>query len=186
MLQTILENVVESYRAPRNAARRIATMVRRPEEVALLFGLSFCVSALLLILTQFLFGTDGDAGGLSFVFTNFLIGAASFTILSGLVFWVGRLFGGQGGLMEVAAVIAWHSLVTSIFTPFIAGAAAPGETPGPAFLIQVGLVGLTLWLLVNFITEVHRFQSAWRVAGVMLAGMFMAGLILPILLAGLI
>lgn len=186
MLQSLLEAAVESYRAPRRAARRIIDTVDRPEAVALMFGVSFCVSAMLMLLTQSAFGADGANGGLGFVFLNLVFSAFGFGMLVGLVYGVGRLFGGEGELIEVAAVIAWHSLVTVFFTPFVASAGTLDGASGPAFLIQLVCVGVAIWLLVNFIAEVHGFPNAWRVAGVMFVGMFLAGLILPFLFAGLI
>lgn len=187
MLQIVLENVADSFRAPRRAARRVIDTVKRPEEVAMMFGLSFCISTILMLLTHLIFGIGGGTGSLGFVLTNLMVSAFAFGMLTVFVYMVGRLFGGEAEILEVAAVIAWHSLVTAVFTPLIAGAVNPADAqPGPGFLIQFALVGVVLWLLVNFIAEAHRFQNAWRVAGVMFVGIFLAGLILPFLLSGLI
>ncbi|MEM7525941.1 MAG: YIP1 family protein [Pseudomonadota bacterium] len=187
MLRTVLETAAESFRAPREAARRIAEVFTTLEGVGVLFGLAYCLNAILLTAAQLAFGREGAGGTLSFVVLNLVISGAAFVILTGLVYGCGRLFGGTARLIEVAAVVAWHSLVTVPFTPFIAGGFDPASgEPGPGFLLQLALIGVALWLLVNFVAEVHGFTNAWRVAGVMFAGLFMAGMILPILFAGFI
>lgn len=181
MLNTLLENAVLSFRAPRKGARAIIDMVSGWDGVALIFGLAFTLTAILTLLgVSIADRSEATGDGMQFVVTNLIFSLVAFAFSTGLIFGIGKLFGGKGELLEVATIMAWHSLITVAFTPFIS-LEATMEGAGPAAIFQFILMGVALWLLVNFITEAHRFESAWRVGAVMMGGVFVAGLLLPII-----
>lgn len=186
MLQFLISQVVHSFKAPRAAARQIIERVNGPEEVTIVFVLAFCLQAFIMVLLALISG-DFEGGAISSVLGSLLVNIVTFVLLVGIVFGVGRLFGGQGTLLEVAAVIAWHSLITVIFAPFMTPVASAETTGGASFHPIVFIIMVVVfWLLVNFITEVHRFESVWQVTGVTLGVLMAIGLVLSILIFGAI
>ncbi|WP_340110499.1 YIP1 family protein [Pikeienuella sp. HZG-20] len=186
MLEFLIDAVMQSYRAPRKAVRRVLDVVDGYEGVALLFGLAFSVNTFLVILVSLLAGRGGV--GVSFVFSDLLFSVVAYSIAVALIYRVGRALGGKGSLREIATVVAWHSLVTVIFSPLVAVATLPNLSSGAAAglaLAQLAMVGVVLWLLANFIAEAHRFKSVLRVAGGLFGGVFLIGFVLSLLLPGL-
>ena len=113
--------------------------------------------------------------------SNLIFSAVAFAFVCGVVFGVGRLFGGAGSLLNVAAAMAWHSLITVVFTPFLSLTALTGEGGGAALPIFIML--FIAWLLVNFAAEAHQFKSVWKVAAVMVGLLFVPAFLMT--LAGL-
>ena len=186
MFGTLIEDVIASYRAPRPTVRRVIDRLDGWREVAMLFGLAFCLSSGIAVLISLLSGEGG--AGLGFLVTNLVFSAAAYALAVVLIHRVGRLFGGKGEMIEVAAAVAWHSLATVIFAPLVAAASAPGlgGAAGILAIAQLAMVAVVIWLLANFVAEAHGFRSVARVAGGLFAGVFMLGLILSILLPNII
>ena len=183
MLKTLIDTALLSLRAPRSGARAIMDMIDGYEGVAVLFGIAFSLTAILTLIGFSIAPQSVDGGSaLEFVFLNLFVSIAAFAFTTGAVYVVGKMFGGAGSFLDVATVMAWHSLITVVFSPFLSPEALMSEGAGAG--LQLALIGVAFWLLVNFIAEAHRFQSAWRVAGVMLGGVFVAGVVLPLLLIG--
>ena len=88
--------------------------------------------------------------------------------------------------MQVAAVVAWHSLVTAPISLFVNPLAmmSPDANPGAGAFIGMALMAFSVWLFVNFVAEVHRFASAWRVAGVMFGALILVAFILTSFVGG--
>ncbi|MEL7463663.1 MAG: YIP1 family protein [Pseudomonadota bacterium] len=189
MFAEIWAKAVDTYRSPRKGARMAIDEFDTFERIALIFGLSFCINAVMLVLRSIALGEDvsGDGGIVFFVVGNLFASAFAFAIMVLLAYAIGRfLFGGKGEPWEVAAALAWHSLVTAPFALVMNPFALMSEDVGGSAILSMILVGVTLWLLVNFIAEAHRFSSAWKVAGVIFGALFLLGALLPILLAGAI
>lgn len=99
---------------------------------------------------------------------------------SGLIYRVGRAFGGQGSLADALLIVVWLQLlmlgvqvlqlVAFIVMPPLGG--------------LIGLVGfgLFLWLSTNFIAELHGFRSLAKV----FAGMFLTAFAMAMLAAMLL
>ena len=187
MFGTLIEDVIASYRAPRPTVRRVIDRMHGWREVAMLFGLAFCLSTGVAVLMA-LAGGEG-AVGLGFVLSNLVFSAAAYLFAVLLIHRLGRAFGGQGALIEIAAAVAWHSLVTVIFAPLVAAATLAGGEGGASGVLaiaQLGMIIVVIWLLANFVAEAHGFLSAARVAGGLVAGAILLGLILSLLFSGLI
>lgn len=188
MLGTLIEDVIASYRSPRPTVRRVIDRMTGWREVAMLFGLAFCLSTGVAVLFSLL--TAGEGAGLGFVISNLVFSAVAYLIAVALIHRVGLLFGGRGSAMEVAAAVAWHSLVTVIFAPLVAGGATfagpEGGAIGILILAQFVIVVIAIWLLANFVAEAHGLRSALRVALGLVAGFILVGLVLSVLFAGLI
>lgn len=194
MLLPLIERVAETYRAPRPAMRRVLNGVTGFRDVGLLFALSYCLNSAVIILVSLFASSPAEdgadrPGAVAFVLTNLVFTAAAFALVTALVWRVGRALGGQGSLLDIAAAVAWHSLVTVIFAPVIAAAMVsdPGSSvAGILVMAQLAMVIVVMWLLANFVAEAHRFASAWRVAGVLFAGMFFIAFALSIAVSGFI
>lgn len=183
MIQELLKSVVDSFVAPRAAARRVIDNVTDFQGVAVIFGLSFTLSAIVLLLkTSF----DADAaaeidragGAITAVVSTLIYSGVAFAFVCGVVYGVGRLFGGVGSVLNVAAVIAWHSLITVVFSPFLSIASLTSES-GSA-LVPMFIMLFVAWLLVNFTAEAHGFKSVWKVAAAMFGLLFIPAFLMTL------
>ena len=181
MLQELVKSVIDSFVAPRAAARRVLDTVQDFQGVAVIFGLSFTLSAIILIVKA-LFDAEAATdleragGAISAVVSLLIYSAIAFTFVSGIVYGVGRLFGGVGTFLNVAAIMAWHSLITVVFSPFLSVTALTSESG--AALIPVFIMLFVVWLLINFAAEAHQFKSVWKVAAVMVGMMLIPALLM--------
>ncbi len=123
-------------------------------------------------------------GALIFHVTSVIQSIAILFILAGLVFGLGRISGGTGTLHQSQALIGWHGLVASLMAPttivFIEEVkkAMPSgdetqidpasiEISGGTMFIGLATAGISLWLLANYVAELHGFKNVWGVIGVM-------------------
>lgn len=191
MLRFLAHATLLSFRAPRHGVRLILDNVQGAQGAAILFGLAL-VALCLMISLEWLFVGPPDMSRLpegtplpnmaQAVQGAALMSVIAFAVLTLFVFGVGRLFGGQGELTDVAVALAWHSLITAVFAPFVSVSQMMAEG-GPAFW-RIGLMLFTSWMLICFIAEAHRFASAWRVGGVMAGVMFALSVFSLFLLRG--
>jgi hypothetical protein len=70
---------------------------------------------------------------------------------------LGRARGGQGGMDDSVALVAWLQFVMLVLQ--VATLAAQVLVPPLAGLLGLVEVGLFFWLLVNFVAELHGFRS---------------------------
>lgn len=94
--------------------------------------------------------------------------ACGIVVLINVLHWTGRLFGGTGGLHDMAAVFLWLQffLVTAgVLTLGLALVMLP-------LAALLGLIAnvLGLWILIAFVDEVHGFNSPLKSLGVLIAG----------------
>jgi len=97
------------------------------------------------------------------------------------IFWIGRRFGGTGGLDQALLTVIWLHFVLLILQLAILtlGLFAPALALLLTFLSFV----MTFWILSHFVAEMHGFRSAGSVfAGIMLVLLVMA-VVLSMLLA---
>ncbi len=101
-----------------------------------------------------------------------------------LVFGVGRQMGGKGDLAATLAVTSWLEVI------LIAVQAVQLVVMMIAPLLGdvIGLFGLVLflWLLAQFVAELHGFASAWKVLGGVFATVFVLALAVTVLSALLV
>lgn len=100
-----------------------------------------------------------------------------------LVQTVGRWFGGKGSLASTVVLMSWLEII--LIALQLVQTAAMVLLPPLAEVI--GLFGfvLFLWLLVQFVAELHGFESAWKVLGAILVTVFAVSLALAVFLVGL-
>ena len=198
IVTALLANLAEAYLQPRYSAKRILTLVQDWRTTVLLFLLALAAQTLLALLTTATLGfgqlpaTAGEdirPGSSSPLQMAVLI-----AVMVGAAYGFGRLFGGHGSLRAVVAVLGWYGLITAILVPVEivwfhqlrvqSGAMMVGEmtgggppAPGGSLLLVfgVGLELFALWILANFIAEVHGFRSAALVLLGILGTVFLFG-----------
>lgn len=130
-------------------------------------------------------GLFGQLGLASLAFVNYVLVAM-------LAYFIGRAFGGTGKPSDVAAAVAWHSVLSAALTPVQAmifrpqlpldGAAGVG--PGGGSILMLGFyIGYNLWLLGSCIAEAHGFRSTGRVVAATVAVAISIGMALTLLFA---
>lgn len=97
-----------------------------------------------------------------------------------LVHGIGRRFGGKGNLAETLAVISWLEAILVV----VQAVQLLAMIALPALADVLGWFGfvLFLWLLAQFVAELHGFASAWKT----LAGILAIGIALSLTLAFLL
>jgi hypothetical protein len=97
-----------------------------------------------------------------------------------LIYRVGKAFGGQGSLADALLVVVWLQLL--MLGVQLAQLLALILLPPLAGLIGLaGFIGF-LWLIVNFIAELHGFRSLGLVFAGMIATFIAAAFVLALLL----
>jgi hypothetical protein len=88
------------------------------------------------------------------------------TIAIFLIHWVGQAAGGQGSFEAAILAVAWIELLMSALR--IAQAVIWLASPGLAALVGVLMMVAFLWLLTQFVTELHGFASPlWVLLGIL-------------------
>jgi len=196
MIADIVRSIVQGYLEPRRSVRAIVSTGDGLPTALLMVVLGYLIAAILVLVTP---GVErmAEAGIVTIHVYSLIKQIAFFFILSGLVYFFGRVSGGTATRSEVRMAIGWHMLVTSILTPAMARLETamrfttgpdgqlimPDEMPGgditmPAF----AAVAIWFWLLALYIAEVHRFRNTIGVLGVVVgiplgAGFFILGLL---------
>jgi hypothetical protein len=103
---------------------------------------------------------------------------------AGMIDLIGRRFGGRGTLAGAVALIAWTEFILSLMQ--VAQLVALLVMPPLAEVI--GIMGLVvfLWLLSQFVTELHGFSSVWKVLGVILATGFLVSFAVAMVLVSVL
>lgn len=107
--------------------------------------------------------------------------AAGIVVLINVLHWTGRLFGGTGGLHDMAAVFLWLQF-------FLVAAGALTLVLALLVLPLAALVGLIanvlgLWILIAFVDEVHGFNNPLKSLGVLIAAVVLMVFGLTVLVA---
>lgn len=194
MIQETVARMVEGITAPRASTRRILDMGAGIETAVALVVAGYAIQAFVGVLFfEMLFPpppSEEPAERLpALMFHTFSI-VFQFLVLGfivGAVTWIGRMFGGSGGVMDAVMGVAWYFLITSLLSPIFSYGFATivaGEETGLSVLLLFVATGIALWVFANVVAELHRFESAWAVLGTMLALMIAASLIVTALSPG--
>lgn len=170
--------VRQTLQDPRGAARRLIALDLEPALVWAAFGAVVAVSAVLGWLS--IAATPVATGGVvpAAQITPLSIAgvqAGSLLTLAVLATLGGRLFGGQGNFLQALTLAAWLEfllillqivqLVVMVIFPFSS--------------MLIGILGMVafLWLLTNFVAELHGFASLGKTFLGVVAGFFVAGIV---------
>lgn len=179
-LQSILLAMRATVRQPREGAKAILAL-NLPLSVGLMaLALMLIVSSMLSAIAAGLFMTDATEG-LAAMLTNplqmVLTQSVVLAITVMLVIAIGQRFGGRGSLAEAVVLMAWLEAILNVLQAvqlvllFLS----------PTLADMVGFLSilLFLWLLANFVAELHGFQSAAKV----LLMIFAVGFVLSFVMA---
>jgi hypothetical protein len=98
----------------------------------------------------------------------------------GLIYRVGRAFGGTGSLPDALLIVVWLQMLTLALQ--VLQLVATIIAPPLAGIIGLGGLVLFLWLMTSFISELHGFKSRGLVFLGMVLTAIAAGLVLGIVL----
>jgi hypothetical protein len=100
------------------------------------------------------------------------------------IFWVGRWRGGTGSFADALILMVWLQFILLILQ--VIQIAVQIILPPLTDLIGFVSIGLFLWLISNFIAELHGFRSVLMTFLGVLATLFVAGFVLSFALLALI
>jgi hypothetical protein len=150
-----------TFAKPRQAAQVVMrlpmTLQDRWAVVALMAVFSaFLMQAMAALLPPAL-GPNGEA--LQPVGPFFWAGmvAVGMVMTASLAFAVGRWRGGKGELADAVILIAWLQFIQLLLV--VLQLVLVVTVPVLAPVVEIGAVLLFLWLLVNFVAEMHGFRS---------------------------
>lgn len=105
-------------------------------------------------------------------------------VASALIHVQGRWAGGTGRFVDALVLVVWLQVILSLIqaVQIVVGLVLPAL----ADLIGVATLGLFVWLLTNFIAELHGFRSLVLVFVGILGTVLLLSLILSVVAAGLL
>ena len=183
MIGDFFKAIMDGFLDSRRSVRRVMDGGWGMDAALAMLALSYLVSAA----AQVLFAGPeliGEASTISRHIGGVLQTVIGFFLLCWLVHWLGRASGGVGDFRETTLAIAWHALVTSFLSPVMvlsvsavlsAEARSTGPEPeisGYALLGLLATSGLWLWLLANYVSELHGFRNVLGVLAVLIGMIF--------------
>jgi Yip1 domain len=176
-LAALLELARYTVQDPRAAARYLLAL-QLPENARWLIFLLVATASAILMHVGFSLLPPEDQAYLANAMSSPLRSAATqavFLLVTVVgIYGVGRWRGGIGSFSDTLLLVSWLQVVLLCLqvVQILALIILP---PVAEILGVVGLV-LSLWLLTQFIVELHGFSSAWRVFMAMIAVLFSAAM----------
>lgn len=157
--------VRETLAEPRATARRLVNAnlpsTTRWEALALVVVLSVLMGQVTMLLMAEPSGVMPGMGG-GPLWAGVLQGGV-LLVVAGAVDRVGRLMGGIGNFPDALLLVTWLQAIMVLVQ--VAQIVALLLLPALAALIGLAAMALFLWLLTNFVAELHGFESLGRVFG---------------------
>jgi hypothetical protein len=186
-LSTLLQLARFTVQSPREGARMVmrADLPMPARWVAL--ALMAVVSSLMAHLSMRLMPMESQAqmgGMMASPIQTAILQAALMLVSVHAVYHIGRWRGGQGSFADALILMGWLQFlllilqVVQIVTQII--------LPPLSNLIGFVSIGIFLWLISNFIAELHGFSSVFKTMLAVLATLFAAGFILSLLLLAVV
>jgi hypothetical protein len=110
-----------------------------------------------------------------------VVQVASMFVGAAVITGAGRWFGGHGTLPQAVILLAWAEFIVLMVQ--VAQVLALFILPPLTLVLAIAGIGLTLWLIVNFIAELHGFTSLIKVFFAMIAVSFALIMVLATILA---
>jgi hypothetical protein len=98
-----------------------------------------------------------------------------------LIFRVGRMQGGRGNLNDALLIVVWLQVLMLALQ--VVQLLAIAIFPPVASIIGIASVVLFLWLLTNFIAELHGFSSFWAVLGAIIVTCFAVAFVVVVVIS---
>lgn len=188
MIASFVQNVLGAYTAPRASARWMLERQPSMQDCLLMVVLAFALQSLFSVLIAQLPEAAGGPGpgdaGLGMRLTELLLQLVLYAVLTAGAYAIGRRFGGEARPDQIAAVVAWHYLVTAFLAPLnLLGARSMGPEGevSALFLLIPFSVGLSIWVFANFVAEAHGFRKLGGVIAVSVAGFIALGIFTMVL-----
>ena len=186
-INSIFSEMRATVQDPRGGARRVMAANLSMNEAALALLIVAILTAILsAFVGQMASGVDTEAmplAALSPVQWAVMQIAAMF-VGAALIAGVGRSFGGHGTLAQSIALLAWAEFIVLMVQ--VAQVLSMFILPPVAVILAVIGIALTLWLIVNFVAEVHGFESLIKVFFALVGVSFMLIVIMATILAVLV
>jgi hypothetical protein len=186
-INTIFSEMRATVQDPRSGARRVMAANLSMNEAALALLIVAILTAIIsAFVGQMAQGIDTAAmpmAALSPVQWAVMQIAAMF-VGAALIAAVGRFFGGQGTLAQSIALLAWAEFIVLMVQ--IAQVLSMFILPPVAVILAVIGIALTLWLIVNFVAELHGFDSLFKVFFALVGVSFLLVVILATIMAVLV
>lgn len=172
---------------PRAGARSILSLGLTTGQAMVALVLMAVLSTLLTAISFLLVPLPPEAQG-QMLFANPLelavMQAVVLSLGALLIDLVGRRFGGRGNLAGAVALIAWTEFILSLMQ--VAQIVALLVMPPLAEVIGFMGLGVFLWLLTQFVTELHGFSNPWKVFGGLMATVLLVSFAVALVLVGVV
>jgi hypothetical protein len=179
----ILDHLRFTLQNPREGVRQVIALDLPINARWTALALMAVVSAIMTHLSFGLLTPDQRAmagGMIASPFRTAIVQGLVMLVLVAATFWVGRARGGRGSFADALVAMAWLQFILLCLqaVQLVAQVLLPplGE------LIGVAGLAIFLWLLTNFVAELHGFGSRLAVFGGIVATAFVLGFLLSILL----
>jgi hypothetical protein len=176
--------LVLSLKAPEAAARFLIGLNLPRNILWQLFVLVTILSVLIVVVTQ---GpapepVQGEPAipAISPMAYTVILGAALVLFAAALQF-AGQILGGAGTFEAAMIIVIWTEAVSTVLR--ILQATILLVIPGSAGLLTILGVGLMIWVLVNFVNALHRFDHLGKALLTIVIATFGIGLALSLVLA---
>lgn len=194
-LKTLLMAARDTVQFPRQGARAVIDMGLPATIGWMALGLMAVVSAALAALMFAAFPTvPVDASPQILAMEQILANPLQLAVAQGiiliigalLIYRIGRIFGGAGQLADTVVLLAWLEFILLMLQILQTAA----MVVSPPMSQAIGLLGFVifLWLLSNFVAELHGFSSVLTtfmgIVGSIIAVSFAAAVVLALVLGG--
>ena len=182
-LASLIAETQLTLRDPRNAARRMMALNLPMAARWLALGIMSIGSAMLTHVSLALIPLGDRDPVIDFMsnpITTALLQGVTLVVLVGVVFWVGRLRGGKGSFADALVVMTWLQFVMLCLQ--LVQLLVLLALPPVAGLVNLAAFALFLWLLTNFVAELHGFRSLITVFGGIILSIIAVGFLISLLL----
>jgi hypothetical protein len=172
-----------SITAPREAARAIMAL-RMPMNArwAALVLMAVCSALVMHLMAVLMPSYTADGLPAELIGPFVWAGTVSFgmIITALLVHYVGRWRGGTGRFADALILVTWLQFIQLllVIVQLVLMLVIPPLVP----VFEILTIVIFLWLLTNFVAEVHGFKSHWMVFGSVIATFLVAVFLLSLLL----
>lgn len=171
-VKPLIDMAIFSIRQPREGLRSVMNFDVPKSALWPALALVIAVSVLLAYASLLLSPVDLSAGEalIPSPFALALVLGASMMLTVLCIFWIGRFCGGKASFDDVLLAVVWLQMIMILLQGIQVLAAL--ILPPLADFLSIAAFVVMFWLMTQFITEVHGFDSAAKVFFMMIVSMF--------------
>lgn len=177
---SFLDVVRLSVEDPVNAAQRLIAMAPTLQIRWMLLAATVTSSVVVLYAPAVLIG---QVAQMPSPFSFAAMQGMANTLLVLLVAHVGRAFGGAGRFADALWLVGWMQVITTVM--LVLQVAAVLVVPGLDLMVAMASIGVSLWVLVGFISALHGFASRLMVLGGIVGVFILLSLAISLVLVAL-